>query len=104
MAFAADDARGYIAKVGRQFVKTLAQWPHEYTVRGWRPDLERDFVEFVALIRCDGTVKPWPGNAAAPRYHHTYLELDGWEWTIGAPAPETTVINRALLTDVLTGE
>jgi hypothetical protein len=41
-------------------------------------------------------VKPWPRESARPRYHNTYLELDGWEyWTMGAPLPETTVINRA---------
>jgi hypothetical protein len=65
-------------------------------VREWRPDLEQQFAEFVGLIRRDGVVKPWPRDAATPRYHHTYLELDGWEyWTMGAPVPETTVINRA---------
>ena len=98
MAFATDDARAYIAKVRWQFAKTMPQWPHEYTVREWRPDLEREFFEFVALIRRDGIVKPWPPDVATPRYHHTYLELDGWEyWTMGAPIPETTVINRAVL-------
>ncbi len=99
MAFTTDDARAYIAKVRWQFAKTMPQWPHEYTVRAWRPDLERQFSDFVVLIRGDGIVKPWPRDAATPRYHHTYMELDGWEyWTMGAPVPETTVINRALLT------
>jgi hypothetical protein len=52
----------------------------------------------VVLIRRDGVVKPWPRDAATPRYRLTYLELDGWEyWSMGAPVPETTVINRALL-------
>jgi hypothetical protein len=65
-------------------------------VREWRPDFEPHFLEFAALIRGEGVVKPWPRDAALPRYHHTYLELDGWEyWTMGAPLPETTVINRA---------
>jgi hypothetical protein len=99
MAFTTDDASAYIAKVHWQFAKTMPQWPHEYTVRAWRPDLEREFLEFVVLIRRDGVVKPWPRDAATPRYHHTYLELDGWVyWTMGAPVPETTLINRALLT------
>ena len=99
MAFTADDARAYVAQVRWQFAKTMSQWPHEYTVREWRPDLEREFLAFAVLIRRDGAVKPWPRDAATPRYHHTYLELDGWEyWTMGAPIPDTTVINRALLT------
>ena len=99
MAFTIDDARAHIAKVRWQFAKTMPQWPHEYTVRAWRPDLEQEFFEFVALIRRDGVVKPWPRDAVVPRHRLTYLELDGSEyWTMGEPIPETTVINRALLT------
>lgn len=98
MAFGINDARTYIAEVRWQFAKTMPQWPHEYTVRTWRPDLEEDFFAFVALIRGEGIIKPWPAEAAVPRYRHTYLELDGWEyWTMGDPAPETALINRALL-------
>ncbi len=94
--FTTDDAHAYIARVRWQFAKTMPQWPHEYTVREWRPDLEPDFLGFAALIRGEGVIKPWPREADRPRYHHTYLELDGWEyWTMGAPLPETTVINRA---------
>jgi hypothetical protein len=97
VAFTADDARAYIASVRWQFAKTMPQWPHEYTVRAWRPDLEQQFVQFVVLIRRDGVVKAWPPDAAEPRYHHAYLELDGWEyWTMDSPIPETTLINRAL--------
>ena len=99
MAVTTDDPRDFIALVRWQFAKTMPQWPHEYSVRAWRPDLEREFFEFVVLIRRDGVVKPWPRDAATPRYHHTYLELDGWEyWTMGEPVPETAVINRALIT------
>jgi hypothetical protein len=98
VTFTADDARAYIARVRWEFAKTMSQWPHEYTVRAWRSDLEREFVEFVVLIRRDGVVKAWPPDAVRPRYHHAYLELDSWEyWTMGEPIPETTVINRALL-------
>jgi hypothetical protein len=58
-----------------------------------------EFFGFVALIRNDGVVKPWPADSATPRYHHTYLELDGWDyWSMGEPIPKTTVINRALIT------
>jgi hypothetical protein len=96
VGFTTDAACAYIAKVRWQFARTMPQWPHEYTVRAWRPDLERDFCDFVVLIRREGVVKPWPRDGATPCYHHTYLELDGWEyWTMGAPVPETTVINRA---------
>lgn len=98
LALTADDARPFIADVRWQFAKTMPQWPHEYTVREWRPDVEQEFFDFVALIRRDGIVKPWPRDAASPRYHHTYLELDGWEyWSMGEPIPETVLINRARL-------
>lgn len=96
MGFTTDDAHAYIAKVRWQFEKTMPQWPHEYTVREWRPDLDPGFLASAALIRRDGVIKPWLREAAHPRYHDTYLGLDGWEyWTMGAPLPETTVINRA---------
>ena len=99
MRFTIDHARAYVAKARWQFARTMPQWPHEYKVRAWRPDLEREFVEFVALIRGDGVVKPWPRDAATPRHRLTYFELDGREyWTMGEPIPETTVINRAVVT------
>lgn len=97
-AFTIDDARAYIAAVRWQFAKTMPQWPHEYTVRGWSADCDQRFAAFAELIRRDGEVKPWPPGAARPRYHHTYLAIDGWQyWTMGAPIEETTVINRARL-------
>jgi len=99
--------RHYISAVRWQFAKTMPQWPHEYTVRHWQPDLEAEFCMFADLIRSAGMVKPWPPEAASPRYRHTYLELDGWEyWTMGETTPETTVINRARLAGIMgsTGE
>ena len=90
-------ARAYIAKVRWQFAKTMPQWPHWYTVREWNPDLESEFEAFATLIRETGVVKPWPRTSAHPKYHHTYLTIDGFEyWTMGAPISETTVINRAV--------
>jgi hypothetical protein len=96
--FCISDARSYIASVRWQYAKTMPQWPHEYTVRTWRPDLEQAFSAFALLIRAEGSVKPWPRDAVNPRYHHSYLEIDGWEyWTMGEAIAETTVINRARL-------
>ena len=94
-------ARDFIAAARWQFARTMPQWPHEYTVRQWHPELEPDFFAFAALIRSAGVVKPWPPDAATPRYRHTYLEVDAWEyWTMGEPIPDTTVINRARLPEV----
>ncbi len=101
MTESVDDARAYIAKVRWQFASTMPRWPHEYTVLQWRQDLEPEFRAFVALIRRAGVIKPWPRDSSSPRYHHTYLELDEWEyWTMGQPVDETTLINRALLPGV----
>lgn len=98
MAFTSTEARAYIAKVRWQFARTMPQWPHEYTVRTWRPELATEFFDFVVLIRREGTVKPWPPEAATPRYHHTYLPVDEWEyWTMDGPVEEKTLINRALV-------
>lgn len=100
MTFTTDAAHAYIEKVRWRFAKTMPQWPHEYTVRDWRTDLDGDFVAFAELIRGQGVVKPWPRDAATPRYHHSYLAVDEWEyWTMGAPISETTVINRALISE-----
>jgi hypothetical protein len=47
----------------------------------------------------DPSTTPWPPDAPTPRYHHTYMSLDGWDyWTMGALVDETTVINRAAIT------
>lgn len=96
LPFTIDDARRYIAGVRWQFAKTMPQWPHEYTVRNWAPDRSRQFESMVVLIRDEGVVKPWPRDSPTPRYRFPYLEIDGWEyWSMGAPVPDTTVINRA---------
>lgn len=100
MEFTRNDAAEYIAAVRWQFAKTMPQWPHEYTVRTWRPELVSEFEAFVRLIREQGVVKPWPRDAVPPRYRHTYLLLGSWEyWTMGEPLAETTVINRARPTE-----
>jgi hypothetical protein len=88
--------RGYIARARWRFAKTMPQWPHEYTVRGWAPGSEADFERMASLTRQLGVVKPWPYDSPDPRYHHAYLEIDGWEyWIMDGPVAETEVINRA---------
>jgi hypothetical protein len=90
-----DETRAYIAAVGEQGRRKWQhsrppQPPHTYTVRGWRPDLQQDFLAFAQLIQTRGELKTWGGSV------HAYLELDRLEyWTMGARVPETTVINRA---------
>lgn len=89
-------ARTYIAQVRWQYAKTMPQWPHEYTIRSWMPRLEQQFEAIVRFIRDNGEVRHWPNASRNPRYHNTYLEIDGWQyWTMGEPIKETTVLNRA---------
>jgi hypothetical protein len=96
MSFTVDDARHYIAKVRWQFAATMAQWPHEYTVLKWRPEFEAEFFDLAQLIRSEGVVKPWPKDSPHPRYHHHYLEVDGWQyWTMDDVIADTQLINRA---------
>jgi len=93
-----EQARRFVAKSRWIFAKTMPRWPHWYCLR--RDALlaghEDEFLAMVAFIREVGVVRPWPRDARVPRYHHTYLDLDGWSyWTMGAPVEETTLINRA---------
>ena len=99
-AFSLDEARTYIESVRWQFAKTMPQWPHEYTVREWRPNLTDTFEMFAIFIRAEGVVKPWPADSLTPRYHHRYLAIDGWDyWIMDGTIEDTEVINRALLDD-----
>ena len=86
-------AREYIATVRWQWAKTYAKsWPHEYTVRKWRPELDQEFVAFARYVREHGRPEPFLDRT------HIYLYLEGHKyWTMGAPVDETTVINRARL-------
>ena len=94
--FTVADAESYIAEVRWQFAKTMPQWPHWYTVRDWRPDLEPQFEAFARLIRRRGVVAPWPRDSARPRYNHAYLVVGEWMyWTMPGTIAEQGVINRA---------
>lgn len=67
-------------------------FPHEYTVRGWAPEREADFLFFVQYIREHGRVEPF----FRKRYTYLYWS-DGYKyWTLDNPVPDTQVINRAM--------
>src|SRR4051812_27991113 len=103
MTWNLDDARAYIDRVWWQFATTMPDWPHEYTVKDWRPDESAAFVEFCLLILATGRQEPWPPAPVEPIYRNHYLVIDGWKyWAMGPagdadPAEEKTVINRARL-------
>ena len=83
--------RDYIKKVKWQFAKTYEKtFPHEYTIREWRLDLEDEFVDVVNFIRANGYPEKF--------FHktHIYYYLDGDKyWTMGDPIETTVVLNRA---------
>lgn len=93
----------FIAAVRWQFAKTMPDWPHEYTVRSWRPELDSEFTSFCQLIADTGISEPWPPPPDSPIYNHPYLIVGDYKyWTLGAsgdrhPPEQMTVINRALL-------
>ncbi|MEI6293984.1 MAG: hypothetical protein WCP36_09890 [Methanomicrobiales archaeon] len=72
------------------YARTMLQCPHEYAVREWEPDRQQEFEEVALFIRERGKPEPYFSKI------HIYYYADGWKyWTMGAPIPETTVINRA---------
>lgn len=95
------DENDYIARVRWQFAETMPHWPHEYTIKAWRPDLGDEFEAFCRLITRRGVVEPWPPLPEAAIYHNSYLIVGDWKyWAMGSHGDqdspeEMTAINRA---------
>jgi hypothetical protein len=90
----------FIAHSSWRFADTMADMPHEYTVketgdgRGTAMSVEA-FEWFAAHIHENGTRGQY--RDLEPQ---TYLTIGPYYyWTMGVPTHETTVINRALLAD-----
>lgn len=98
--FTIETAHAYIADVRWQFASTMPRWPHEYTVKAWRPELTEEFEGFCRLIENEGVVEPWPPPPAPAKYHNHYLVIgDHKYWAMGPegdrdPPEEKSVINR----------
>ena len=76
-----------------RFAKTIPKSPHWYTLRREWKD-EDAFKNAVLFIRENGYQRKYYNST------YTYLEHDGYRyWTMGFPADETTLINRAQLND-----
>ena len=92
----------FIAAVGWQYATTMPDWPHEYTVKAWRPENTLAFEAFCALAHAEGTQEAWPPAPAVPLYRNHYLEIGPHRyWAMGPrgdadPVEDKTVINRAL--------
>jgi hypothetical protein len=77
----------FIKSVPWTYAKTMPDWPHEYIVRD-RGD-EPLFVELVKHIREYGYEGKFYSKSI------TYYDHEGMTyWTMGAPIPETIIINR----------
>ena len=86
MTFPANQ-RAFVDAQDWTFAKTMPEWPHEYIVRD-RVD-QALFERLVVHIRTDGYEGRFYEKAI------TYYEEAGLVyWTMGAPLPETIIVNR----------
>lgn len=78
----------YIKKVRWQKAK---DGTHEYTVVTWKPELEKEFREFVSTIYKKGVKEKFYGRT------YTYLTVDGYTyWSMNYRVEVTILINRKL--------
>jgi len=97
--------REFIAEARGRYAKTMPQWPHEYTIKGWRPERAVAFELLCRAIRAEGTRQPWPQGSPNPRYHNYYLVVDAYRhWALGPngdqdPPEGMSVINREAYPD-----
>lgn len=81
----------------------MPDWPHEYTIKAWRPELGEAFETFCRLILNEGFVEPWPPAPDKPIYHNHYLVIGGHKyWAMGPlgdgdPIEGKSVINREVV-------
>jgi hypothetical protein len=69
------------------FAKTIPESPHFYMLR--KECNDADFQRFILLIRQYGVPEIYKGDS------YTVLNVGDWTyWTMGAPLPETILINR----------
>ena len=83
----------FIARQKWIFAKTYAKFcPHEYIVKDRLENFEkRNFEKFVQFIRDFGWTAIY-GNMTPNKY---YSMGDYYYWTMGAPIPDTIILNRA---------
>ena len=79
----------FIAQARWVFAKTMPQWPHWYTLRGWND--YKEFMAFCHLIRSTGVYQK------KTHWTRMYLDFgDYYYWTMSKDIENTTLINRAL--------
>jgi hypothetical protein len=96
-------ARLFIAKSKWIYAKTMPETPHEYVLRRncHAAGYEDEFVRMVELIRQYG----YRGRFRLPPRRAillTYMNIDDHRyWSMGAPVPETILINRSHNHDIV---
>ena len=80
--------REYINKVRWQKAK---DGTHEYTVVSWKPEVEKEFREFVSVIYKKGRKEKFHGTT------YTYFTIDDYTyWTMNYAVEVTILINRKI--------
>jgi len=101
VAFGLTEANLYVEQVHWRYAKTMPDWPHEYTIKAWRPELSTAFELLCQFIQDAGHVAPWPPSPEQAIYHNAYLVIGPHQyWAMGPlgdqdPVEGKTVINRA---------
>lgn len=92
-----EEFQKFIARNNWTFAKTYAAFcPHEYVVKDRLTVEEKTvFEQIVTFIRENGFLAIY-GRKGPNRY---YTVDDYYYWTMGAPIEETTILNRAKLSD-----
>ena len=90
--------RAFIAAAPWKFARTMPENPHEYTLP--HASSADAFEKAVLDIRECGVRRKFGGR------DYVCYDMDGWRyWTMGAPLPETILINRARIpTDAVAGD
>jgi len=91
-----DQLRDFISSFTWTYAKTYAKiCPHEYIVKDKIHEKYHErFIQVVNYIRENGFAANYKSRAG--KY---YILDDHYYWTMGAPIEETTVLNRAKLSD-----
>ena len=86
--------REFIGRCEWRWARTYVSVPHEYIVRGKCPLNDDEFVYFINAQRKYGVLEYFYGRP------NKYLHIDGYKyWTMGAPIPDTIIMNRQKLFD-----
>lgn len=89
-----DEAKDYVKKVRWQYAKTYPKAPHEYTVLSWKPELQKEMVDFAKLIRQQGRDEYYY------KKKFKVLDIDEYEyWTMDEVVYDTDLINRTFNDD-----